>query len=110
VEADLQRFYGIDYRDRWRGGLTLRRLLVLIRHLPEESALTVALADGMRWSLEAHLLDDLRMWLTGSKKQPAKPHPARPLGNPKRLNAEAIAAGRRRRALSLRAIEAGEIT
>ena len=39
IEADLQRHYRIDYRDRWRdrGGesrLTYRRLLVLLDGLP----------------------------------------------------------------------------
>lgn len=109
VEADLQRYYGIDYRDRWRGDLTLRRLLVLIRYLPRESAVQIAV-NGEHWSIEAHLIDDLRMVQVHSKKNPAKPHPARPLGNPKRLNAEAIADGRRRRALRARRIAAGEIT
>lgn len=85
VEADLQRFYGIDYRDRWRlddagrRRLTLRRIWVLVKHLPPESAVMTALRDGAaHWTVEAHLLDELRMTLTGSEKEPAKPHPERP--------------------------------
>lgn len=110
MEADLQRFYGADYRDRWRGDLTLRRLLVLIRHLPPESALSAELRGGEpHWTVGDHLLDDLRMAQTGSKKHPAKPHPQRPLGSKKTVNPQALAAGRRRRAARRRAIEAGDI-
>lgn len=90
MEADLLRFYGIDYRDRWRTVdgrrvLTLRRLWNLWRHLPSESACALILRDGLpHWSLEAHLLDDLRITTTGSKKNPSKPHPMRPDGKKKR--------------------------
>jgi hypothetical protein len=85
VEADLQRFYGIDYRDRWRRDgdgrrrLTLRRLFVLVRHLPESDSAVAAELRKHRpyWSLEAHLLDNVRMSLTGSDKKPAKPWPGR---------------------------------
>lgn len=48
MEADLQRYYQIDYRDRWRGDLTLRRLMVLITHLPAESSTALALNSGFR--------------------------------------------------------------
>ena len=110
VEADLQRIYGIDYRDRWRGGLTLRRLHVLIRHLPPDSATAVALG-GPSWSIGDHLLDDIRMALTHSKKRPAKPHPLRPRGRRKKtLDPRRLAAGRRRRAERRDAIERGDIT
>src|SRR5690606_27068527 len=68
VEADLQRFYGIDDRDRWRPDehgrprLTLRRLWVLISHLPPESTLAhIERAGHPEWTLEAHLLDTIRM-------------------------------------------------
>jgi hypothetical protein len=84
VEADLQRYYRIDYRDRWRGDLTLRRLWVLIKHLPPDAATSTAARDGdAHWAIEAHLLDDIRMALTTTEKAPAKPHPARPRGKPK---------------------------
>lgn len=120
MEADLIRFYGVDYRDRWRysGGirrLTLRRLWVLVRFLPEESAVARIGRNGAAvWSVEAHLLDDIRMALTGTKKKPAKPHSERP--QPLKHKA---ASGKRRRALAdgrerqrerQRAIDAGEIT
>lgn len=38
MEADLLRFYGVDLAGLWVGGLSLRRLYVLISNLPPESA------------------------------------------------------------------------
>lgn len=101
MEADLQRFYGIDYRDRWRGDLTLRRIFVLVKHLPPESAVGYVARDGKpHWSLEAILLDTLRMALTGTKERPAKPHPLRPTGPSRRQDSperrRKLAAARRR--------------
>lgn len=82
MEADLQRFYGIDYRDRWRGSLPLRRIWVLIKHLPRESAIADLQRDGqLDWSIEAHLLDDIRITLADGK---SKPHPQRPKPSPKK--------------------------
>ena len=37
MEADLQHHYQVDLRDLWRGGLTLRRLRVLLDGLPPDS-------------------------------------------------------------------------
>lgn len=67
VEADLQRYYGVDLRDLWRGGLSLRRVGVLIVGLPPESLTMSALLPMMpeqvesdkpdrQWSTEAQLL------------------------------------------------------
>lgn len=112
MEADLQRFYGIDYRDRWRGDLTLRRLLTLIRYLPGDSAVSRSTGHN-HWSTEAHLLDELRMTLVGTKKKPAKPHPQRPRRTKKAPDAKRrrqLEAGQHRAAARRRAIEAGEIT
>lgn len=105
VEADLQRFYGVDYRDRWkvvdgRRVLTLRRIGVLLRHLPPESALAAVGRKGKpHWTIEAHLLDDLRLATTGSKDKPSKPNPSRPKPGPKRAKnlGPRLAAARRRR-------------
>lgn len=63
VEADLQRFYGLQLSDAYTGLLSWRRLLALITNLPEESAL------GRRrigpWGLVEQLLaatvDELRV-------------------------------------------------
>jgi hypothetical protein len=68
LEADLQHHYRIDLRDLWRGGLSLRRLGVLVKGLPPESLTVSALADQVdpdrlaepeferRWSVDQHLL------------------------------------------------------
>ncbi|MFB7643888.1 hypothetical protein ACFC0S_03170 [Streptomyces sp. NPDC056084] len=59
LRADLQRFYGLDLADIWRGTLTPRRAWTLTEHLPEDSALAAALAGGPEhrgWTLQAHLL------------------------------------------------------
>ncbi len=68
IEADLARFYGVDLRDLWRGRLTWRRLLALIRGLPADSALARAQAGpDAAWGLTEHLLArlvDEIAWLT----------------------------------------------
>ena len=67
MEADLQRYYGVDLRDLWRGGLSLRRMGVLVVGLPAESltmsALMPLIPEGgesdkpdRQWSTEAQLL------------------------------------------------------
>jgi hypothetical protein len=71
VEADLARYYGIDLGDLWRGGLTPRRLAVLVRHLPADSA-TVTSVGGDGWTLSHYLQADLVHATTG------QPHPADP--------------------------------
>lgn len=45
MEADLLRYYSIDLMDLWRGGLSFRRLWVLIKHLPSESWTQTKLRD-----------------------------------------------------------------
>jgi hypothetical protein len=74
VEADLQRFYGLDLAGLYRGELRLRRLSVLLRLLPMDAATVRALtpADGRDWDVDTYLIADLYHALTG------KPHPARP--------------------------------
>jgi hypothetical protein len=71
--------------------------------------------DGKpHWSIEAHLLDNLRMVQTGSKDKPPKPHPMRPTGEKRRRDTpdrqRKLAAARNRARARRRAIEAGEIT
>lgn len=122
MEADLQRFYAVDYRDRWRGDLTLRRLWVLIRHLPPESAVAALRRDGKpHWGPEAHLLDGVRMAVESlrntmaGKNRTVKPHPMRPRPTAKPRHhtpqrRRQLAAARRRAQARRRAIGAGEIT
>lgn len=66
------RFYHLDLLDFYRGTLSARRLGVLIRQLPAESATTRALNDGRTpWSNGDHLTADL--WALWAKKD----HPTR---------------------------------
>jgi hypothetical protein len=73
LEFDLQRYHGIDVADYWRGELSLRRLSVLVYHLPPESATARKFnPDVAGWTVEAYLLAHLYQTLTG------EPHPALP--------------------------------
>lgn len=49
VEADLQRYYRLDFLDLYRpgSGLGWRKLLVLVEHLPPESALNTAIRNDL---------------------------------------------------------------
>ena len=64
IEADLQRHYGVDLVDLWRGTLSPRKARLLIDHLPHDSLTAYALA-GERlagvagWSLADLLLGRL---------------------------------------------------
>lgn len=85
MEADLQRYYGIDYRDRWRRDdqgrrvLTLRRIGVLVRNLPLDSAAVRATNDGETpWSIEQTLLADL-FHVTAGQAHPLRPKPPEPV-------------------------------
>lgn len=71
MEADLARYYRIDLGDLWRGGLTPRRLAVLLRHLPADSA-TATAVGGDGWTLSHYLQADLVHATSG------QPHPADP--------------------------------
>lgn len=76
VEADLSRFYHLDYRDRWRFDpegrrrLTLRMIAVRVRHLPLDSA-TAMVLGGDGFTATDYLLMDVFHALAG------KAHPAR---------------------------------
>lgn len=69
---------GVDYRDRWRFDengnrkLTLRRIGVLVRRLPPNSAVAVALG-GSGWTLGDYLTASIWQAFTG------QPHPAVPV-------------------------------
>lgn len=65
----MQRYYGVDLCDLWRGTLSLRRVRVLLEHLPVDSPGARALAevDGplSTWPLHdallARLADELAL-------------------------------------------------
>ncbi|UIW13268.1 tail assembly chaperone [Arthrobacter phage Crewmate] len=74
VEADLQRFYGVDLADYWLGELSPRRLSVLIEKLPPDSATARHYAKADGWDTHAFLLADLFHAFTG-EVHPARPKP-----------------------------------
>lgn len=57
LEADLLHHYGVDLLDWHRGRLSSRRLAVLIRHLPRDSATLDGLhGEAAQWSVTDYLL------------------------------------------------------
>lgn len=58
VEADLLRYYRVDLADLYRGGLSIRRLYVLMTNAPADSAYrrSVLGADEAAWGVTEHLL------------------------------------------------------
>ena len=110
MEADLQRFYGRDYRDRWRQGpdgrrlLTLRQIWVYVSHLPADSALGVALE--LRTQTDV-LLADIHSLLAG-QAHPLIQERRAPARDPERE--QQIRAARRRARERQKLIDAGEIT
>ena len=111
VEADLQRYYNIDYSDRWRFDsdgqrkLTLRRISVFIRYLPPDSAIAIA-TGGSGWLLSDYLLAHIFQATTG------QPHPALPkqakVEDP--MKVKQIKSAKKRAEQRQRAIDSGEIT
>lgn len=77
VASDLQRFWSIDYRERFTGDLTMRRIWSFIRRSQPTSSLAIALNDGQEvWT--AQTFATARVWeaLTG------KHYEGRPLTEP----------------------------
>lgn len=112
MEADLSHFHRIDYRDRWRFDsnghrkLTLRMIAVRVKHLPADSATSLALG-GSGWSIEHYLLAHLFQVTAG------EPHPGLPNQSPivdPAIRAKARDHAKQRAAERQRAIDAGEIT
>ena len=59
LRADLQRVYGLDLADIWRGTLAPRRVWTLAEYLPDGSELAASLAGGPEhrgWTLQTYLL------------------------------------------------------
>lgn len=71
LEADLRRFYGIDYRDA--SACTLRQVWVMIRRLPAESATMFARHNGESPWTRGEIIN-ARMWEMWTRK----PYPGRP--------------------------------
>lgn len=64
LEADLQRVYGIDLRDLWLGGLSWRRLIVLVRHLPGDSLVVSRQWSKLPPTVEIPDPEFRRLWTT----------------------------------------------
>ncbi|MFD7157962.1 hypothetical protein ACFV9C_25395 [Kribbella sp. NPDC059898] len=58
IEADLQHHYGVALTGVWTGQLTLRRLRVLLEHLPPDSATAHAVAGTDPGPLRGWTLTD----------------------------------------------------
>lgn len=116
VEADLARYYRIDYRDRWRFDedgnrkLTLRMIKVRLKYLPPQSALGQVLDLDTGWTVGDYLLADVFHALT-KKRHPARPKTrSKPAGKGRsRQRAERLAAAKRRKAARDARIARGEL-
>ena len=81
IEADMQRVYGIDLLDVYRGSLSPRKLLVLIEHLPPGSALWNETGGDSAWTVQEHLIANmldainLNNWLTAGDSKAKQPKP-----------------------------------
>lgn len=104
MEADLTRWYGVDLRDRYRyervidgrgvehiaRRLSTRRIYVLVRHLPPESALASAERGRPMWTTTDHLIADLMLVTQAlqvgrkAKDHPGRPKATKPAGGPDR--------------------------
>jgi hypothetical protein len=89
----LLRFYQVDLLDFYRGALSARRLGVLVKHLPADSAVVQALTDGQRpFSRLENLVADV--WVLWAKQD----HPVRA-----EMQAKAYMAAKQARVVELRA-------
>ena len=77
IEADLQRVYGVDLVDLYRGLITPRRVWVLISQLPPGSNLARAVGGNGYWSHEEVAIHEegwaLRSAIAGKKLPPPEP-------------------------------------
>lgn len=118
VEADLLRYYQRDLADVTTGRLSWRRLRVLLRYLPEDSATAREVRGTPYWSQADHLLAGVHDLLAGANWQRAvmttpkgrprppvpKPHP-RPgdvVRKPREVTAQQLRAWRARNAHRLK--------
>ena len=71
IEADFQRFYGLDlWSDHSAGRLTLRRIAALVAHLPSDAATWVDVhGQHAAWSVTDDLLAAVLTALQGANWQ-----------------------------------------
>lgn len=77
MEADLHRYHHLDLVDLYRGRLSLRKVHVLVTHLPYDGALARALSDGRPvFGLTDYLIADVWVALMRANfKDPPDRHP-----------------------------------
>jgi hypothetical protein len=85
--ADLRRYYQVDLLDVFREGtsLTPRYVLMLVEHLPDDSALFAAMRGGKEhrpWTVETHLLTAVVNLLNAANRQRAGLKTRKPLVEP----------------------------
>lgn len=74
VASDLRRFWGVDYKDRFTGGLSLREIWTYLRRLPIGSAVARAINGGNeQWTELMYIGAGIYQAITG------KVYPGRPL-------------------------------
>lgn len=86
LEADFWRYYQKDIRAVWTGEMTFRQAFVLMKHLPDGSALKKKLTGPTsEWSsgehLLAYILDELRtanFYFICANTDPDAPNPEAP--------------------------------
>lgn len=84
LEADLRRFYHVDYRDRWRAALTLRQVWVFVRRLPHDAASLIDAETGNQPWTRAEIIG-ARSWEMFTRKW----YPGRPFSREEREEIEA---------------------
>jgi hypothetical protein len=84
LEADLRRFYHVDYRDRWRAALTLRQIWVMVRRLPHDAALLIDTETGETPWTRGEIIG-ARSWEMFTRQW----YPGRPLTRDERADIEA---------------------
>lgn len=96
IEADLQREYGLDLLDVFRGTLSPAKVMRLLGQLDERSALFASLAGNPEfrgWTPETRILADVWDLLarvnTGEKRKP--PSYPRPTNKPKHVKKLTVA-------------------
>mgnify|MGYP007086239350 CR=1 FL=1 len=86
VEADLQHYYGLPLADLFTGLLSFRRLLALVRNLPEDSAIYRSERGpwGLIEQLLAALVDETRVgnWQRAQIHTKERLKPPKPIDRP----------------------------
>lgn len=103
---------GVDLLDFYRGHMSIRRLSVLVRHLPRESLTVQALGgDEVRWGDLEHLVAthiDIAAAVAGSEYRYPRPGEAERADRERKARAARYEAHRAERQRQLAELEAGK--